>query len=64
MRRMRTRILPLLGFLAATSAAAGAGSAGEVAKPVLPWIQDDYARALEDARARKLPLFVEAWAPW
>jgi hypothetical protein len=31
---------------------------------VLPFIQDDYARALAEARARKLPLFIEAWAPW
>ena len=34
------------------------------AKPVLPFIEDDYARALAEARARKLPLFIEAWAPW
>ena len=31
---------------------------------VLPFIHDDYARALAEARARKLPLFVESWAPW
>jgi hypothetical protein len=30
----------------------------------LPFIADDYARALADARARSLPLFIEAWAPW
>jgi tetratricopeptide (TPR) repeat protein len=30
----------------------------------LPFIHDDYSRALLEARARKLPLFVEAWAPW
>jgi hypothetical protein len=34
------------------------------AKPVLPWVEDDYARALGDAKARKLPMFVESWAPW
>ena len=27
-------------------------------------IEDDYARALAEARARKLPLFVEVWASW
>ena len=32
-------------------------------KPVLPF-QDDYTRALAEARAKKLPIFVEAWAPW
>ena len=30
----------------------------------LPFINDNYPRALEEARARKLPLFIEAWAPW
>lgn len=30
----------------------------------LPFIEDDYARALAQARARKLPLFVDVWAPW
>jgi hypothetical protein len=31
---------------------------------VLPFIEDDYARALADAKQRNVPLFVEAWAPW
>ena len=31
---------------------------------VLPFIQDDYTRARAEARTRKLPLFIEAWAPW
>jgi hypothetical protein len=31
---------------------------------VLPFIADDYTRALAEARARKVPLFIEAWAPW
>ena len=42
-------------------------AAGPVARPatsVLPFIQDDYARALAEARARKVPIFIEAWAPW
>jgi len=30
----------------------------------LPFIEDDYARAIRDARARGVPVFVEAWAPW
>lgn len=30
----------------------------------LPFIEDDYAKALGEARARQLPLFVESWAPW
>lgn len=32
--------------------------------PVLPFIEDDYARAVVDAKAKKLPIFVESWAPW
>ncbi|WP_164018921.1 thioredoxin family protein [Pyxidicoccus trucidator] len=30
----------------------------------LAFIEDDYGAALRLARARHLPLFVEAWAPW
>jgi hypothetical protein len=33
-------------------------------KPVLPFVADDYARALAEARARQVPIFVESWAPW
>ena len=55
-----TRLVPfvLSGAAALTGAAAPAG------KPVLPWIEDDYGRALSEAKAKKLPIFVEAWAPW
>ena len=31
---------------------------------VLPFIADDYEKAVAEARARKVPLFIEAWAPW
>ena len=47
---------------AAGSKPAGLATAGS--RMVLPFIQDDYTRALAEARARKLPLFIEAWAPW
>ena len=30
----------------------------------LPFIEDDYGKAVAQARAQSLPLFVEAWAPW
>jgi hypothetical protein len=30
----------------------------------LPFIENDYGRALAEARAKALPLFIEAWAPW
>jgi len=43
--------------------AAGPGRAADVER-VLPFIADDYAKALAEARQQKLPLFIEAWAPW
>jgi endonuclease YncB( thermonuclease family) len=45
--------------LALTSAAPHARG-----KTALPFIHDDYAKALAQARARHLPIFIEAWAPW
>lgn len=44
--------------LAAKAAASHAGA------QVLPFIEDDYARALQVARQKHLPIFIEAWAPW
>jgi hypothetical protein len=41
----------------------GHAPAADVDK-VLPFISDDYPKALAEARAQKLPLFIEAWAPW
>jgi thiol-disulfide isomerase/thioredoxin len=35
------------------------------AKPeVVPFIEDDWARALAEAKAQKKPVFVDAWATW
>ncbi len=45
-------------------AASCAGSPGGKRAEILPFVEDDYARALTDARTRKLPIFVDAWAPW
>jgi hypothetical protein len=52
----------LLCTLAAAASLAAAPAPGT--RSVLPWIANDYPRALKEARARKLPIFVEAWAPW
>ncbi len=30
----------------------------------VPFIEDDYARAVSQAKAKNVPLFVETWAPW
>ena len=34
------------------------------AKETVPFIADDYSKAVAQAKAKKLPIFVEAWAPW
>lgn len=41
-------------------------SASATAEPheVLPFIHDDYPRAMAEAQKAKKPLFVDAWAPW
>ncbi len=60
------------GGLSAGVAAAGAPAhAGTAAahlishsREAVPFIADDYAGALAAARARHVPIFVEAWAPW
>ena len=49
---------------ARTPAAPSAAAAAPHASMVLPFIDGDYAKAIAEARARKVPLFVEAWAPW
>jgi len=30
----------------------------------LPFIENDYSKALARAKAANLPIFVDAWAPW
>jgi len=34
------------------------------AKEVLPFIENDYSKAVARAKAKNIPLFVDAWAPW
>lgn len=46
----------LAAALVALPLAAGAAGPG--------WISDDWPRALSEAKARKVPIFVDAWAPW
>jgi hypothetical protein len=59
-------VLASVAALAAMDAApvATPAAASVAAKHVLPFIADDYTRAVAEARARKVPLFIEAWAPW
>jgi len=55
------RTVPLALLLAASAASAASSSPK---KEVLPFIEDDYPRALALAKSRHVPIFVEAWAPW
>jgi len=71
MPRFRPAVLVLALALSASSALAATTPATAPApktrahpKPVVPFIEDDYARAVDEAKARKVPIFVEAWAPW
>jgi inner membrane protein len=57
MQFTRSATLALTGALAIVSASPAAS------KEVLPWV-DDYGKAVAQARARNVPIFVEAWAPW
>ena len=47
--------LPLLALFAIATLAARAD---------LPFIENDYRKAAAEAKAKNVPLFVEAWAPW
>jgi len=35
-----------------------------LAKEVLPFIDNDYSKALAEAKRKNVPVFVDAWAPW
>ena len=51
---MRRLLLSLLLVASATASA----------KEALPFIENDYAKAVARAKTKNLPLFVDAWAPW
>jgi len=34
------------------------------AAEVLPFIENDYGKAVARAKTKHVPLFVDAWAPW
>ncbi len=48
----------------AVIAPAGDSTADSHPSAGLLFIEDDYPRALADAKARHVPIFVDAWAPW
>jgi thiol-disulfide isomerase/thioredoxin len=53
-----SRCRPHAAPAAAPDAAARSETSG------VTFLEDDYARARAEARAKGLPLFVDAWAPW
>ena len=56
---MRALTLAVLS-LAACATPRGAAQASAP----LAFIEDDFATALAQAKAKDVPLFVDAWAPW
>ncbi len=58
---MRTTLFPVALAAALLAMPAAAASAPQ---EVLPFIADDYPKALAVAKSAKKPIFLEAWAPW
>jgi len=58
------RVLRSVLRLLLLSVALAAPAAASQVDHVLPFVADDYPKALAEARAQRLPLFIEAWAPW
>ena len=54
---MRAKHVAAVMLLLASAAVANA-------KEVLPFVENDYSRAVTRAKAGHLPLFIDAWAPW
>lgn len=62
---MRSLLYPaVLASLAACSSAKQNVQPTAETHEALPFIEDDYPRAVELARTKKLPIFVDVWAPW
>jgi hypothetical protein len=55
---MRVKLVMGILFLTIVSTVLGTTTMG------LPFINDNYPRALAEAKQRRLPIFVEVWAPW
>jgi len=51
-------------FAAALAFALSASALVADTKPPLKFIEDDYGKAIAQAKSQNVPLFVEAWAPW
>ena len=62
MRKTRSGISAVLFALAVAAPVLVAGTTAP--RPSVPFLEDDSPKAMALARAKKLPIFVEAWAPW
>jgi len=64
MRRTSSALL-LAALLASLGSMLVLAKAAQSApRDILPFIADDYPKALVAARAQGKPIFLEAWAPW
>jgi hypothetical protein len=54
----------MIAIIPAALALGLAASPAVEVERALPFISDDYSKAVAEARAQRLPLFIEAWAPW
>lgn len=45
-------------------ASSSASAVSDAAPATIAFVEDDYARALADARARHVPVFIDTWALW
>ena len=57
-------LLAVLGACSSQRASAPSVVQARTEPARLPFVEDDYARALSEATARGVPIFVDAWAPW
>jgi hypothetical protein len=64
MASMRRALASAVLLAAAVCVSPVRADAPASARPAVPFIEDDYARALKEARAKNVPIFVENWAPW
>jgi tetratricopeptide (TPR) repeat protein len=58
------RLAVAASVLAPAACSRSQRSHSEAPPAAIVFIENDYARALSEARKRGLPLFVDAWAPW
>jgi hypothetical protein len=57
-------MLPITPLVVAAAVAISTATATAAPPRQLRFINDDYPKALRAAKAKNVPLFVEAWAPW